>query len=255
MTNDQSPRAGDGKTLSVEAQRDLLKRLRYYGDNDRDAACALIEQLGADLYAAEGRADKLARDLASTRDCVSGWVTFGSNVTEALGLRVMSPKQILAQIARLRAEPTEEQLVAGLKECEPLGELVDWREGFGRNEMRAVWRAMHAVPAPLQLETAEEARKDRAHAEAYYRQAEKLLTGTEATLHAELNFVRGLLWDHFPECCGCPAEGHPGDGYFQPPDGPQCCGCPEAVKLNDAQIVASLRERFPTPATADGSKS
>jgi hypothetical protein len=58
-------------------------------------------------------------------------------------------------------------------------------------------------------------------------------------------FVRSLLWDDFPECCGCPTEGHPGDGYFQPPDGPQCCGCPEAVKLNDAQIVASLREQFP----------
>ena len=63
-------------------------------------------------------------------------------------------------------------------------------------------------------------------------------------------FVRSLLWDHFPECCGCPTEGHPGDGYFQPPDGPQCCGCPEAVKLNDAQIVASLREQFPSPGAA-----
>lgn len=42
-------------------------------------------------------------------------------------------------------EPTEAQLVAGLKECEPLGELVDWREGFGRDEMRRVWAAMHAA--------------------------------------------------------------------------------------------------------------
>lgn len=44
-------------------------------------------------------------------------------------------------------ELTEEMLVAGLKECEPLGELVDWREGFGREEMRKVWAAMH-VAAP-----------------------------------------------------------------------------------------------------------
>lgn len=42
-------------------------------------------------------------------------------------------------------EPTEAQLVAGLKECEPLGELIDWREGFGRDEMRATYRAMLAA--------------------------------------------------------------------------------------------------------------
>jgi hypothetical protein len=41
------------------------------------------------------------------------------------------------------------------------------------------------------------------------------------------SFVRMLLWDTFPECCGCP----------------------EPASLSDAQIVASLRERFPEVAT------
>jgi hypothetical protein len=51
-----------------------------------------------------------------------------------------------------------------------------------------IWKAMlEAAPVvtPLTLETAEEARKDREHAEAYYRQAERLLTANEATLRAE----------------------------------------------------------------------
>lgn len=47
-------------------------------------------------------------------------------------------------------EPTEAQLVAGLKECEPLGELIDWREGFGRDEMRATYRAMLAAAPAVQ---------------------------------------------------------------------------------------------------------
>jgi len=54
-----------------------------------------------------------------------------------------------------QGEPTEAMLTAGLRECEPLGELIDWREGFGRSEMRAVWSAMLAAtpaPAPAQDE-------------------------------------------------------------------------------------------------------
>lgn len=42
-------------------------------------------------------------------------------------------------------ELTDAMLVAGLKVCEPLGELIDWREGFGRDEMRAVWNDMLAA--------------------------------------------------------------------------------------------------------------
>lgn len=44
--------------------------------------------------------------------------------------------------------PTEQMLVAGLDECEPLGDLIDWKEGFGRKEMTQAYRAMlGAAPA------------------------------------------------------------------------------------------------------------
>lgn len=71
---------------------------------------------------------------------------------------------------------------------------------YRSQEAQAAWRIARefrdriASPAaPLQLETAEEARKDRAHAEAYYRQAERLLTANEATLHAEIERLRSDL--------------------------------------------------------------
>lgn len=54
------------------------------------------------LYQAQGRINALERELASSQGCVSEWVAFGSSVTDALGLRVMSPKAILAQISMLR---------------------------------------------------------------------------------------------------------------------------------------------------------
>lgn len=54
------------------------------------------------LYKAQGRINALERELASSQGCVSEWVSFGSSVTDALGLRVMSSKAILAQIAVLR---------------------------------------------------------------------------------------------------------------------------------------------------------
>lgn len=53
-------------------------------------------------------------------------------------------------------------------------------------------------------------------------------------------FVRRLLWDMFPECCGRPVVG----AQFMDSQEIVCCGCPEPVLLSDAQIVASLRERF-----------
>ena len=42
-------------------------------------------------------------------------------------------------------DPTEAMLKAGLDECEPLGSLIDWDEGFGRDEMRDTYRAMLAA--------------------------------------------------------------------------------------------------------------
>ena len=40
---------------------------------------------------------------------------------------------------------SEAMLVAGLKEGEPLGELIDWQEGFGRTEMAEAYAAMLAA--------------------------------------------------------------------------------------------------------------
>lgn len=88
---------------------DLLRTLRHPGGPICNEAADLIEQLGADLCKAEGRANRLAMELAQSQGCVSGWVTFGSEVTEALGLRAMSPKDIYAEIARLRAKPADLQ--------------------------------------------------------------------------------------------------------------------------------------------------
>jgi hypothetical protein len=65
--------------------------------------------------------------------------------------------------------------------------------------------------------------------------------GIEPTSEVE-TFVRMLLWDDFPECCGNPTVADRGDHQEQ-----ECCGCPERVGLSDAQIVGHLRERFATP--------
>lgn len=65
------------------------------------------------------------------------------------------------------------------------------------------------------------------------------------------SFVRSLLWDVHPECCGCPVVGAEYMGQQEQ----VCCGQPEMDTLNDKQIVASLRERFPehgiTPTTKE----
>jgi hypothetical protein len=64
-----------------------------------------------------------------------------------------------------------------------------------------------------------------------------------ALANSELDAVRSLLWDDFPECCGVPdVTDHGIYGREQ-----HCCGCPEPVKLSDAQIVASLRAQFKEP--------
>lgn len=61
----------------------------------------------------------------------------------------------------------------------------------------------NSTPQPAQAvpqwETAEQALKDREHAEAYYRQAEALLTGNEQTLNAEIKRLRALLAAPQPE--------------------------------------------------------
>jgi hypothetical protein len=60
-------------------------------------------------------------------------------------------------------------------------------------------------------------------------------------LQSAEEFVRMLLWDDFPECCGKPVVGAEYMGQQEM----ICCGNAEPAQLSDAQIVASLRERFP----------
>ena len=50
-----------------------------------------------------------------------------------------------AGLVLVPVDPTEAMLKAGLDECEPLGSLIDWDEGFGRDEMRDTYRAMLAA--------------------------------------------------------------------------------------------------------------
>jgi hypothetical protein len=66
----------------------------------------------------------------------------------------------------------------------------------------------------------------------------------------DAEFVRMLLWDDFPECCGCPVADTGGEYMGQRETVMACCGNPEPAKLSDAQIVAMLRERFPEVAAA-----
>ncbi|MGQ3051053.1 MAG: hypothetical protein ACT6S0_04650 [Roseateles sp.] len=99
---------------SPQPAQSLVQRLRDEADLCRaetaddiaqllDEAAEQLQITGRQLFETEGRAGALSRDLASSKGCVSEWVTFGSNVTDALGLQVMSPKAVLAEIARLRA--------------------------------------------------------------------------------------------------------------------------------------------------------
>jgi len=68
-----------------------------------------------------------------------------------------------------------------------------------------------------------------------------------ALLKADADIVRNLLWDEHPECCGCPVVGatYMGDQEMV------CCGQPEPALLNDKQIVATLRAKFPEQNRAD----
>lgn len=72
-----------------------------------------------------------------------------------------------------------------------------WRVEAWQTEAWSMWQSISAALAehqePLTFETAAEARADREHAEAYYRQAEHLLTANERTLHAEIARLEAQL--------------------------------------------------------------
>ena len=79
----------------------------------------------------------------------------------------------------------------------------------------------------------------KAAAEVEAAERRRLAAEVEA-LRPDAAFVRDLLWNEQPECCGNYVVGaqYMGDTEII------CCGCPEPTMLNDAQIVASLRGRF-----------
>lgn len=57
--------------MTADDIKALLQRLRHYGDNDRDAACALIEKLQSELKARQQRqhdAEALAGEYLIQRD-------------------------------------------------------------------------------------------------------------------------------------------------------------------------------------------
>ena len=64
----------------------------------------------------------------------------------------------------------------------------------------------------------------------------------------EHDFIRDLLWNEHPECCGQPVVGAEYMGQSEE----LCCGCPEPAMLNDARIVATLRAKFPERSTPAG---
>lgn len=76
--------------------------------------------------------------------------------------------------------------------------------------------------------------------EAHPERIRRILTALTAA-QARVEAVETLLWDDHPECCGNPVVG----AMYMDQIEMVCCGCAEPVLLNDAQIVATLRQQFP----------
>lgn len=105
---------------------------------DLDKACCKPLPNAASAALAQGaQADTLCFELSAMLGCPPSDTDVVACVSSLLALR--------PQAVPMTPELTDAMLIAGLKECEPLGELIDWREGFGRDEMRAVWDAMLAA--------------------------------------------------------------------------------------------------------------
>jgi hypothetical protein len=98
----------------------------------------------------------------------------------------------------------------------------------------ADWLRAHASALPRRLDkSAETLRTWAAGVDAL--RVQPAASGVEA------QWVESLLWDEHPECCGSPVVGAEYMGQQEV----VCCGCPEGALLNDAQIVATLRAKFP----------
>lgn len=171
---------------------DLITRLQTEADQCRndgaddiarllDEAVNQLTIVGRQLFETEGRASALSRGLASAQGCISEWVKFGSNVTAALGLQVLSPKDALQAITELRSravpagmalvpvEPNTEMQVAGFESeaWDALSSAVLAKKGWpyscrqSAECVSAIWRAMlAAAPAPATAAVAVERQRD-----------------------------------------------------------------------------------------------
>ena len=83
-------------------------------------------------------------------------------------------------------------------------------------------------------------RDETEHGREYF-DAAQVRAALQAEPQPDAAFVRNLLWDEHPECCGCPVVG----AIYMGEQEMVCCGQPEPALLNDRQIVASLRVKFP----------
>lgn len=72
------------------------------------------------------------------------WIDFATTMIDSFPALYEKAKAINKKLNSLD-EPTEKMLIAGLNETEPLGSLIDWKDGFGREEMRKAFKAMIAV--------------------------------------------------------------------------------------------------------------
>jgi len=158
------------------------------------------DDIGRRLYAAEGQVSRLTAELASARGCINEWVEYGGKITDALGLKVMSPKAHIQEIARLRAvtadapvadsaAPTDEQCDALIEQHVALMPAVDslrFRGAVTLGELRALVRA--ARPTAAVAGSAVSSMPDPVGA------------ATWAAARAEANqspqdFVRGAQWE------------------------------------------------------------
>lgn len=127
---------------SMRRDLDLIAVPWRDGASDRDVLAHAIAMAACGItrdgpYQWEQK--PLGRVAAILSCCWPRW--FNEAGAGHIDLSVVDPTRAAPGVPEL----TDAMLVAGLKVCEPLGELIDWREGFGRDEMRAVWNDMLAA--------------------------------------------------------------------------------------------------------------
>lgn len=192
--------------LKTAAQQALEARARFGWSVEADAA---LEELRAALSSRAGdgksllvfdRRWRLAADgFGLQRDDEDGPYVHIDDAVDLLSRALAAAPAAPAPLTNEVAADVLQHLDASIKS---LREGVPTWASVGLGDLIEIRAALAKAPitAPLQLEIAEEARKDRAHAEAYYRQAEQLLTANEQTLRAERDQLVGALQRLSDQC-------------------------------------------------------